>query len=315
MSSMSYPGSRRAGGFTLVELLVVIAIIGVLVGLLLPAVQSAREAARRSACGNNLKQIGMASLVYADARGFLPPARIEDQFATWAALILPQMEETAGYRLWNITTKYATQTAAACAVQVKGYYCPARRKPGGLSTSGDPIPGALSDYAASCGSMVRYTGASPDWQDSINANGAIITSRAVITGGTTIRSFDGSVPLSAIRDGTSKTFMFGEKYVRSSQFGIGTGGEGSLTAGNGWIYNGDNEWNFTRVAGAGSSLTDGPQDDSTYVAARFGSDHVSLCQFVFCDGSVKAIPNTTPTDILALLSNRNDRQQVEIPAP
>jgi prepilin-type N-terminal cleavage/methylation domain-containing protein len=306
---------RAARGFTLVELLVVIAILGVLVGLLLPAVQGAREAARRSACGNNLKQLGMASLVFNDARGFLPPARIDDQFVTWAVLILPQMEEAAGYRLWNTATKYATQTAAACAVQVPSYYCPARRGPGGLSTSGDPVPGGLADYAGSCGSMVRYTGANPDWQDSVNANGAIITSRAVISGGTTVRSFDGSVPLSAIRDGTSKTFMFGEKYVRRGQFGMGVSGESALTAGDGSVYNGDNEWNYTRVAGAASSITDGPQDESTFVAARFGSDHISLCQFVFCDGSVKAIPNTTPTDVLALLSNRNDRQQVDVPAP
>ena len=83
-------------GFTLVELLVVIAIIGVLIALLLPAVQQAREAARRSQCSNNLKQIGLAMHNYHDTFGSFPSAWIQvgsSRYHAWSALILPFMEQ------------------------------------------------------------------------------------------------------------------------------------------------------------------------------------------------------------------------------
>src|ERR687898_633618 len=100
---------RAMRGFTLVELLVVIAIIGILVALLLPAVQAAREAARRSQCVNNLKQIGIAIHNYHDAHKKLPPGsplvgpNDDPQLPgmTWAGLILPYMEEGAIYDSFN----------------------------------------------------------------------------------------------------------------------------------------------------------------------------------------------------------------------
>src|SRR5688500_11681391 len=101
--------SATKRGFTLVELLVVIAIIGVLVALLLPAVQAAREAARRTQCSNNLKQMSLASLNVEDTYKGLPPHRTADNWPTWAAMILPYVEQSNTLALWDLKKRYHQQ--------------------------------------------------------------------------------------------------------------------------------------------------------------------------------------------------------------
>src|SRR5262245_61486838 len=123
----SHEGQSRQA-FTLVELLVVIAIIGILVALLLPAIQAAREAARRTQCTNNMKQLGLAVQNFHDTRRQLPRSRVLDGRQTWLALILDHMEESAVKGLWNINAGtwgcFYDQTLQCRTATVDAYVCP-----------------------------------------------------------------------------------------------------------------------------------------------------------------------------------------------
>jgi prepilin-type N-terminal cleavage/methylation domain-containing protein len=299
---------RSHSGFTLIELLVVIAIIAILIGLLLPAVQKVREAASRMQCGNNLKQMGIACHAYHGTMGFLPPSRPADGYITWAVYILPYMEQQNGYDLFDQSQQYYSQSAAAVGLQVKAYYCPSKRGPGGLSTN-ETLAGALGDYGCNSGSIARYTnpdGSSParNWQDSENSNGVIFLQRQP---GVIINPI-GLCPFSAITDGVSNTALIGEKSLLKANIG-----KGSQGTGDGSMYNGDSEWNWSRVAGPTLALVNGPTDTSDTLAIRFGSWHTGICQFVFCDGSVRSVKNSTDTTVLGNMTNRSDGNSLDLP--
>lgn len=128
---------RIASGFTLVELLVVIAIIGILVGMLLPAVQSVREAARRTHCLNNLRQVGLATIMFHDSYDAFPPARtaqantINPLLAangpeSWFVRILPFMEQNNLHKEWDLTLQYDQQPEIAFMTPINTFLCPSR---------------------------------------------------------------------------------------------------------------------------------------------------------------------------------------------
>ncbi len=142
---MSLSGRSLRRGFTLIELLVVVAIIGILIALLLPAVQAAREAARRSQCTNNLKQIGLALHVYLESHRVFPPGYVADKLGSgtiagvdypdtnenrpsgfaWGALILPQLEQTAVYAQFNFSRAcWAPENAVPARAKISVFLCP-----------------------------------------------------------------------------------------------------------------------------------------------------------------------------------------------
>ena len=303
-------------GFTLIELLVVIAIIAILIGLLLPAVQKVREAAARSTCQNNLKQLGLAVHNFQSTYGVFPPSRTVDLGLTWAVLILPYMEQENLYKQFDLTKQYYQQPTTngdPRTKEVKTFFCPSYPRTTKVSTAGDAgsgthTPGSCADYNTISGNLERYTdpGISGwvNWRDGSGANG--MSKRS--PNGTLMGEFN----FNHISDGTSNTFLIGEKHIPVKWFGIGFGG--GLGGGDGSIYNGDQEWHFCRVAGPSFPLATGPSDASASAtsnhASMFGSYHSGVVQFVFCDASVRALTPGIPTATLALLSQRDDGQVI-----
>jgi prepilin-type processing-associated H-X9-DG protein len=302
----------------LIELLVVIAIIAILIGLLLPAVQKVREAAARSQCQNNLKQLGLAMHNFHDVYSKLPFGRSggRPQSVSWAVFVLPYIEQGP---LWNLFTtpisngggtytmyypgsedgntsnlnipmnyidRSQFQATGALTVPVKIFNCPSRRNAPSESVNGGSNygneQGICSDYAVCYGDS--------SWNDgafSVNKNYGIGVSFAGIT------------------DGLSNTLLMGDKHVRVGE--LGGYSNGQMNPNDFCVYAGKPAWSVGRIAGIKNPLALTIYDANNI---QFGSWHTGVVQFLFCDGSVHGLSTAVSGTTLQYLANRSDGQVI-----
>ncbi len=321
---------RYLAGFTLVELLVVITIIAVLAMLLMPAVGNVREAARRTSCKNNLKQLGTAAQNHLQKIGWYPtggwgwdwvgdPDRGfgKNQPGAWTYNLLPFLElgdlHDLGAGLpWEQKKPYATQVVRTPLPLLN---CPSRRRAilykhirgetfVAINAADNP-PGdnmvARSDYAANCGNQpwVEYRRGPSSLADA-ESSAAWIDTRGM-TGISYQRS---EVTSGHIRTGTSYLIMFGEKYINADQYATGADPSDNENLYAGW----DND-NFRSTYAQWTPKQDRRGETST---VRFGSVHASGCHFVFCDGSVRSLSYNIDPEVYSRLGDRNNEGGVDV---
>ncbi len=317
--------SRRA--FTLVELLVVIAIIAMLVVLLLPAVQAAREAARRAQCQNNLRQIALGFINHESAHGIFPsggwgymwmshPDRGfgKSQPGGWGYGILPFIEEQG---LHGLGKGLGASAQLATNVQVHEtpvpiYYCPSRREPRAYPVTvnisfvkrpficGDVALAGRNDYAANGGERlgVGFSAGPNSLEEGDNGY-----SWGEVREATGIIANYAEYQVSHIEDGTTKTYMIGEKYLSPDEYTTGSslGDDQS-------VYSGD-ERDVVRFTAGLIPFRDRPGILDTW---NFGSAHAASFHMAMCDGSVHGINYQVTPDIHRRLSHRSDGEPVDL---
>jgi prepilin-type N-terminal cleavage/methylation domain-containing protein/prepilin-type processing-associated H-X9-DG protein len=305
-------------GFTLIELLVVIAIIAVLLGLLLPAVQKVREAANRAQCLNNLKQIALAAHEYHDARDRFPvgvhfPVYVGGQPTggtnLWVEL-LPYLEQDNLSQRWdscNNSNNVAGGMNATTARVLKLLLCPS-----------DPLPQTVVPFSVTLApqwswgfyALSSYGGNAGTRSFPVNPipfpNSPVMTGDGIFYINSCVRETN-------ITDGSSNTFLFGERYHRDPQFDLqqplvspGTDPIGQI-----------GRWGC--VAGHGCMAEDmlstatpinyqvPPGGDVSTVndrACTFGSGHVHGANFAFADGHARFVSDSIPPPTLRALSTR-----------
>jgi prepilin-type N-terminal cleavage/methylation domain-containing protein/prepilin-type processing-associated H-X9-DG protein len=317
---------RRRTGFTLVEILVVIAIIAVLIGLLLPAVQKVREAAARSQCQNNLKQLGLAAHAYHDLNGQLP-AGIRMPYAqagndpltggganpfgpNWAVYLLPQVEQAALYGQANVGSYPGTANVSNLAsynlswrairgTELKLFQCPSDNADRTRFTDplGRPPEGgwARGNYACN--------GGTADIDHHIKGDNGLTNSPYPGMTKGPVMSIDFGASFTGIPDGTSTTFMLHEvrvgvnsKDIRGT-WAIGLPGASMVVAGrdgnptpNNRLEQADEIEGCNGFWYAGIGANDGmgcQQDFNNYgMAAQARSRHTGGVNACFCDGHV-----------------------------
>ena len=309
------------------ELLVVVAIIGILISLLLPAVQAAREAARQSQCRNNLKQLALGALSHESATGRFPtggwgcqwigdPDRGNDwhQPGGWIYNVLPYVDQQTVHDLQSGKTGQARLDAARQMLQtpLALFNCPTRRPPAlvpigviGVNPpyyfSSSVSMVARSDYAGNggdiCSDAASFGSGFGDWGPSgYPTDPSGFQKIAANVNGVT---YPGSeVTVADIHDGTSSTYLFGEKYLTPDFYYNGQDGGDNEN-----MYIGDNA-DVNRWTSIGwSPLQDRP---GVVTFFPFGSAHAGGLNMAFCDGSVHTISYSIDPEVHRCLGNRED---------
>jgi len=303
----------RRSGFTLVELLVVIAIIGVLIALLLPAVQMAREAARRMACGNKVKQIGLAFHQHHDTYCKFPPGRVDAPFTVpqgkivqgghgTGPFLLPYLEQEAlarNYR-WDRRSQ-GPENQPVATTQLKVLQCPsaepsrwvtAVEDPGNYSYGGK---GACGDYA---GTLEIDTGLVELGLADQVANYDGVLTRNHLT------------RLAEITDGASQTILLTECAGRPKQWRAGRAVPGIYTPGAAWVGG-------TLIFGQGSTpdgaTKPGPCAINCTNDREVYSFHPGGANAAFADGSVHFLKAGIDIRIFARLVTRAGGEVATIP--
>jgi prepilin-type N-terminal cleavage/methylation domain-containing protein/prepilin-type processing-associated H-X9-DG protein len=319
----------RRLGFTLIELLMVVAIIGIMIALLLPAALSAREAARRAQCTNNLKQIGLAMHDYHDQQGTFPPGVKGCCWGTWLLFILPCLEQASLYNSWNFAGDHrddqgtvfgysGVANTTVTSLRVGTFYCPSDFNNASLTSVGSVTS---QNYVVNFGNTIssqspfyRHNGMKVPFLGApftdMGAPDPDVTS--AIPGG----SREGTINFAAITDGLGGTLL-------TSEVLVGTAGD--LRGFSWWSYAAQ----FTGLMPPNSSFPDvmpssshcgrvppnppcagatgGQNDDGTYVGLGLvnnpRSKHPAGVNAGMADGSVRFIKNSVDVFVFHALSS------------
>lgn len=332
--------TRIRAAVTLVELLVVIAIVGLLIALLLPAVQSAREAARRTQCHANLRQLALACLAHETVRGHLPtggwggvwagdPDRgfSAKQPGGWAFNILPHVEQAPlrdlGSGLMDTTAK-ADQAVIRLTTPLSIFTCASRRMattwrlaPTKAALNLVAVPATVArrptavvrgDYAANMGSGLPPNdyvsgGSFPASIADMAGDADWSASFGPPTDGLIFRR--SRIRLKDISDGLSQTYLIGEKYVDPALLALGTSDDDDQC-----LYSGHDR-DVLRTA-CTPPYRDHPGFDPKQVHGSypapiaFGSSHPTACGMALADGSIQAVDYQIDPAVHRLRASRND---------
>ncbi|NQT12782.1 MAG: DUF1559 domain-containing protein [Planctomycetes bacterium] len=329
MSANSTLRVRNArSAFTLVELLVVIAIIGILIALLLPAVQAAREAARRSQCSNNLKQIGLAFHNYHDTYRTFPMPYTLNMVAmdfnanAWGTRLLPYLEQQPLYDQFDLTCPFFSPMPTLTATYTYDNQTPSQEHVGAFNCPSTPGGPRINDFLEPTFS-IPWKAASSDY---CSANGIMgawnsayyrpIVGRDLSPREGVLAQPDECTSIAEIRDGTSNTLMVIERAGANDLYREGMmvekGGPGTGTAGGGWadLVNGKFWFAGSLYDGTGTSgpcLINCTNEDGRGAY----SFHPGGIQILLGDGSVRFAAETMSTITFVRVVARADGEVVD----